>query len=113
MVFFRQELPRYGNIMWIWKGKKSKCEHFAVKNDKMIFVVSCLCQTFPAWRRAVGEGGRDAQKVRDSAYVPVGGGSCHNAQDAVFVLWQLALVILFYAFEEKNTKKFAGSLIFI
>lgn len=79
----------------------------------MIFVVSCLCQTFPAWRRAVGEGGRDAQKVRDSAYVPVGGGSYHNDQGAVFVLWQLALVILFYAFEEKNVKKFAGSLFFV
>ena len=79
----------------------------------MIFVISCPCQTSSAWRRAVGEGVRDAQKVRDSAYVSVGGGSCHNAQDAVFVLWQLALVILFCAFEEKNVKKFAGSLFFV
>ena len=113
MVFFRQELPRYGNILWIWKGEKSKCKQFMDKNDKMIFVVSCLCQTFPVWRRAVGEGVRGAQNVRDSAYVPLGGGSCHNAQDAVFVLWQLVLIILFYAFGEKNVKKFAGSLFFV
>ena len=86
MVFFRQELPRYGNILWIWEGRKSKCKQFMDIIDKMIFVVSCLCQTSSAWRRAVGEGGSDAQKVCDSAYVPVGGGSCHNAQDAVFVL---------------------------
>ena len=79
----------------------------------MIFCISCLRRCLSVRYRALCEGVKSALKVRYFAFVPTGGGYCRNAQDAVFVLWEVILVIIFHAFEEKNKKKFASSLFFV